>query len=218
VVVVAGSLQLDDGTTMPRLTAHPGERVVVKAGSPRLNSEVLERFVGLRQVYAGQIVVGGTDLSAAGPKDLRALVGYAAQGMMLARGSVSRTVGYRYPGTGPEEVDRLLAEVDLIDRVAQLPKGADTVLVHGGQPLTIPERARLLLARAMLNDPPLLVFDHLDADLGREGRSTMGRLLAGYPGVVILASDDPDQILTPTHTWRPGDLPIAPALVKSGLS
>jgi ABC-type ATPase involved in cell division len=204
--VVAGSMQLSDGTTMPRLTAHPGERVVVEAGAPRLTSEVLERFVGLRQVYLGQVVVGGTDLSEARPKDLRALVGYAAQGMMLARGSVSRTVGYRCPGTSPEQVNRLLAQVDLAERVAQLPKGADTVLVHGGQPLTIPERARLLLARAILDDPPLLVFDHLDADLGREGRATMRRLLAGYPGVVIMAGDDPTQILTPTLIWRPGDV------------
>jgi hypothetical protein len=53
-----------------------------------------------------------------------------------------------------------------------------------------------------LGDPPLLVFDHLDADLGKDGRSTMRRLLADYPGVVILASDDPDQIVTPTHVWR----------------
>jgi hypothetical protein len=58
----------------------------------------------------------------------------------------------------------------------------------------------------MLDDPPLLVFDHLDADLGREGRATMRRLLAGYPGVVILASDDPEQILTPTLIWRPADV------------
>ncbi len=122
---------------------------------------------------------------------------------MLVRGSVSRTVRYRSPNTGPEEVNRLLGEVDLADRVSDLALGADTVLVHGDEPLTIAERARLLLARAILDDPPLLVFDRLDADLGKVGRSTMRRLLADYPGVVILASDDPDQIVTATHIWRP---------------
>jgi ABC-type multidrug transport system fused ATPase/permease subunit len=196
-------LRLSDGTTMPELVAHPGARVVVDAGSPRLTSELLEQFVGLREAYAGQIVVGGRDLSVAGPKTLRHLVGYAAQGMMLGRGSVSRTVRYRSPGTGPEEVNRLLEEVDLAERVAELAAGAKTILVHGGDPLTIPERARLFLARAILDDPPLLVFDHLDADLGQDGRATMRRLLADYPGVVILASDDPDQIITPSHAWRP---------------
>ena len=200
--VVAAFLEFSDGTTMPQLAVQPGARVVLDAGNERLTSEVLERFVGLREGYAGAIVVGGKDLSAAGPRDLRRLVGYAAQGMMLVRGTVSRTVRYRCPETDPGEVNRLLAEVDLADRLAELEEGADTLLVHGGEPLTIAERARLLLARAILDDPPLLVFDHLDADLGKDGRSTMRRLLADYPGVVILASDDPDQIVTPTHVWR----------------
>ena len=204
--VMAAHLQLSDGTTMARLAARPGARIVVDPGNELLTSEVLERFVGLRESPAGQIVVAGVDLSLAGPKDLRSLVGYAAQGMMLVRGTVSRTVAYRCPDTGPDEINRLLGQVDLADRVTELAKGADTVLVHGGEPLTIPERARLLLARAILDHPPLLVFDHLDADLGNDGRDTMRRLLAAYPGVVILASDNPEQIVTPTHTWRPDDV------------
>lgn len=204
--VVASHLQLSDGTTMARLAARPGARIVVDAGNELLTSEVLERFVGLRESHAGQIVVAGMDLSLAGPKELRSLVGYAAQGMMLVRGTVSRTVAYRCPDTGPDEINRLLRKVDLADRVAELARGADTVLVHGGEPLTIPERARLLLARAILDHPPLLVFDHLDADLGNDGRDTMRKLLAAYPGVVILASDNPEQIVTPTHTWRPDEV------------
>jgi ABC-type multidrug transport system fused ATPase/permease subunit len=201
--VVATRLELSDGTTMPELAAQPGARIVLDAGSERLSSEVLERFVGLREGYDGAIVVSGKDLSVARPRDLRRRVGYAAQGMMLVRGTVSRTVRYRSPETGPEEVNRLLGEVELAGRVAELEQGAETLLVHGGEPLTIPERARLLLARAILDNPPLLVFDRIDADLGRDGRSTMRRLLAAYPGVVILASDDPDEIVTPTHLWRP---------------
>jgi len=201
--VAAALVQLSDGTTMAKLGAGPGARVVVDAGNQRLTSEVLERFAGLREETSGQIVVGGKDLSLAGPKDLRRLVGYAAQGMMLVRGTVSRTVAYRCPDTGRDEINRLLGRVDLAGRVAELAQGADTVLVHGGEPLTIPERARLHLARALLDDPPLLVFDHLDADLGKDGRTIMRRLLSDYPGVVILASDDPDQIITPTHVWRP---------------
>jgi len=204
---------LSDGTTMPQLAAQPGARVVVDAGTPRLTSELLERCVGLREAQVGQVVVSGNDLSLAGPKTLRQLVGYGARGMMLVRGSVSRTVRYRCPHTGPEEVDRLLGLVDLVEPVAELAQGADTILVHGGEPLTIPERARLLLARSILEEPPLLVFDHLDADLGHGGRATMRRLLADYPGVVIVASDDPDQIITPTQVWRPdGVHPISQPL------
>jgi ABC-type multidrug transport system fused ATPase/permease subunit len=209
--VVLSHLRLSDGTKMPKLVARPGARVVIDTGNPRLTSEILEHLVGLREVPTGQIIIDWKDLALAGPKDLRGLVGFATQGMLLGRGTVSRSVAYRCPGTGPDQVNRLLDAVDLSGRVAELPRGADTVLVHGGDPLTIPERARLLLARAILDDPPLLVFDHLDADLGTDGRAIMGRLLAAYPGVVILASDDPDQITTPTHTWQPDSLTPIPA-------
>lgn len=201
--VAASGLQLSNGQLMPDLLARPGDRVVVDLGDRRLTSDLLDQLVGLREVDRGKVFIYDRDLSLAGPKDLRRLVGYAAQGMMLVRGSVSRTVRYRSPDTVGAEVDRLLMEVGLADRVAVLPQGVDTVLVRGGEPLTIPERARLLLARAMLNDPPLLVFDHVDSDLGTSGRDMMCRLLVGYPGVVILASDDADQIVSPTHVWRP---------------
>jgi len=171
--VLVECLPLSNGTIMPALVARPGERIVVDAGSTRLTSEVLERFVGLREAYLGQIVVSGSDLSVTSPKELRRLVGYAAQGMMLARGSISRTVRDR-------------------------------------------ERGRLLLARAVLDDPPLLVFDHLDADLGRDGRTIMRRLLGEYPGVVILAGDDVGQVVTPTQLWRTDDVHrIAPTPAAS---
>lgn len=200
--VAVANLPLSDGTTMPEVVAWPGARIILDAGEARLTSEVLARLVGLRETYVRQVVVDGSDLSCSTPKERRRLVGYAARGMTLGRGSISRTVRYRSPATESGLVERMLAEVDLIDRVAGLANGAETILVRGGDPLTIPERARLLLARAILDDPPLLVFDHLDADLGNDGRATMQRLLAHYPGVVVLASDDPDRVVTPTHLWR----------------
>jgi len=69
--------------------------------------------------------------------------------------------------------------------------------------LTIPERARLQLARAILDNPALLVCDPFNAELDNDAQDTMSRLLEHYPAVVILASDNPEQIITATHTWRP---------------
>jgi ATPase subunit of ABC transporter with duplicated ATPase domains len=214
--VVAAYLGLSDGTTMPLLAARPGDRVVVDAGNERLTSEVLDRFVRLKDGYAGEVVVGAKNLAVAGPKYFRQVVGYAAQGMLLGRSSLARTVRYRCPDASPEEVNRVLGEVDLLDRISNLANGLDTVLVRGGQPLTIPQRARLMLARAMMDDPPLLVLDHVDADLGTAGRTMMRRVLARYQGVVILASDDPDQVITPTHLWRKDGFDWVPPIETSG--
>jgi ABC-type protease/lipase transport system fused ATPase/permease subunit len=88
--------------------------------------------------------------------------------------------------------------------MAALPRGRQTVLRQGGQPLTLPERARVQLGRALLNTPPLLILDHLDDDLGAEGRATLGKILGGYEGVVVIASDHPD-VVAPTQMWQADD-------------
>ncbi len=209
--VTAIGITLSDGRRMPTIHADPGDRIVMDTGDKRLTSEGLRRLVGLDGTPDEAVLVNGRDLSAVGPKDLRRLVGYAAQGMMLVRGSVSRNVRYRCPETGEEEAARLLAAVGLARRIAELPQGTQSGLVHGGEPLTIPERARLLLARSLLNEPPLLVLDHLDADLGADGREVLRKILTDYPGVVVLASDDPDLVVA-THVWRPDEaVPTRPS-------
>lgn len=202
--VIADGLATGDGTLMPRLMAWPGDRVVLEAGSKQSATEILNQFAGLRPISPGQVWVQGTDLGIASPGRMRRRVGYGARGMMLARTSITRAVSYRSSEVLESEATRLLGLVGLLERVNELPKGDKTVLYHGGEPLSIPERARLTLARAILNDPPLLVFDHLDSDLGRDGRAMMRQLLRSYPGVVIVASDTPEEVIEPTLRWRVG--------------
>jgi ABC-type multidrug transport system fused ATPase/permease subunit len=201
--LVASGLRSGDGTAMAGLTARPGDRVVLHVDSDQQATALLDQLAGLAAPPSGWVSVAGTDLYSAPRGTLRRLVGYGARGMMLTRTSIERAVCYRSARTSPAESARLLALVGLAERVRQLPRGERTMLTGGGAPLAIPERGRLILARALFDSPPLLVFDHLDADLGREGRATMRQLLLDYPGVVVVASDAPGEIITPTRVWGP---------------
>ena len=201
-MVTAQGLSSSDGTVMSDLVARPGDRVLLDVGIGQQATDLLNQLAGLAVPRTGRVSVAGVDLQSAQHGTLRRLVGYGARGMMLARTSIARAVCYRSAGTSAAEADRLLALVGLAERVGRSPRGAGTLLTHGGEPLTIPERARLTLARAVFATPALLVFDHLDADLGRGGRATMREALSDYPGVVVLASDDPWAVVTPTCVWR----------------
>ena len=207
VAQVVASGMSSNGTSMEKLTADPGDRVVLDIGNKQLTTELLDQFVGLSPVRSGEITIDGTDLRYADHAIRRRLVGYGTQGMTLSRATITRTVCYRGARASASQSTELLGLVGLAERVNELPRGENTMLSQGGEPLTIPERARLILARAMFNQPPVLVFDHLDSDLGREGRATMRQLLLDYPGVVIVASDDPQEIITPTLVWRPQGVP-----------
>lgn len=201
--VLVSGMTLDDRHRLPDLVARPGERIVLTVDEERLASQALARLVGLPDAIRGSVVIDGCDLSTLAPTERRRLVGYAARDMLLVRGSVLRNLRYRCPDATMDEVDRLLSAVGLTDRISALPRGTGTMLVHGGEPLSTPERARLLVARAILHEPPLLVLDHVDADLGNNGCSMLRDLLTSYPGVVILASDDPTRLVQATQIWRP---------------
>lgn len=187
--------------TLPTLVAPPGSRVLIDTGDAARDAAALAALVGLAD-GGGPVHVDGVRLVEATYADRRRLVGYAARGLHLPPGSIARATLYRTPDADRGEAGPALARVGLEERVAALPRGVDTRLRNGGEPLTVAERARLQLARAMVGDPRLLVLDHLDADLGAAGRRTLRDALADYTGVVVLASDHPDQVVDLTHVWR----------------
>jgi ABC-type multidrug transport system fused ATPase/permease subunit len=204
--LVVRGLRLADApeVEVPALYARPGDRVVLEAADRARGTEILDALVGITPPVAGDIRISGTDLATATFRERRRLFGYAAQGLRLERTTVSRAVRYRSPESDAHAVGDVLARVGLAARVAALPGGQSARLRQGGEPLTPPDRAKLLLARAMFGDPPLLVLDHLDADLGERGREVLRDLLDDYPGVVVLASDAPEAVMTPTRRWHVG--------------
>lgn len=196
--LVVGEERLTD------LVAAPGERILFRGTNPSQAREVFTRIAVPRADGVASIGVDGKDLAHTGPKNRRRRIGYAPVGARLERGTISRAVRYRRPDLDEGEGSAALAAVGLAERVARLPEGERTPLRRGGEPLTRQEIARLWVARAVLGEPPLLVLEHIDDDLGSEGRAVLRGLLADYPGVVLIASDRPEALLDDWREWGPG--------------
>ncbi|WP_425563769.1 hypothetical protein, partial [Prauserella alba] len=193
-----------DGTRLPGLVAAPGARVVLRSE----RREQVDAVVGLLAGSSaaadggarGWVRVSGQDLGRLAPEQRRRYVGFAARGVALERGTIARAVRYRHPAS-TEPVAAELAAVGLAERVRNLPKGERTTLRRGGEPLLLPERARLQLARARYRRPPLLVLDHIEEQLGAGGADLLRALLADYPGVVVLATEVPEQVVGEYEVW-----------------
>lgn len=192
---------LVDGHVMPDLEAHPGERILVRGAAPWHAREICTALALPQRNGWTSVSVDGKDLAHTGPRSRRRRVGYAPVGARVERGSVSRAVRYRRPDLDEGEGVAALAAVGLTARVAELPERERTTLRRGGEPLTRQEIARLWTARAMLGEPSLLILEHIDDDLGRDGRAMLRALLADYPGVVVLASDRPEEIVEDWREW-----------------
>lgn len=195
-------LILRDGTAVEPLHAEAGDRIVIRSQNPEQSPEVCQAILGLLPDVTASVNVNGYDLLTMSPERRRAAIGFASRGAILAPGTISRALRYRRPDL-PETATRdLLERVGLTERLAGLEAGALTRLRRGGAPLHRSDLARLQLASALLGDPPLLVLDHIDADLGPHGSDVMGTVLASYPGVAIIASETPDAIPGKCRTWH----------------
>ena len=204
-----------DGVRMPDLVAGPGDRLVVVGTDPAHVREVFTHLAvprpgaGPRAGAGASICVDGHDLAQTGPRDRRRRLGYAYVGARLERGTITRAARYRRPDLPTDRADAALAAVGLTRRIASLPDLGRTVLRRGGEPLTRPEIARLCVARAMLGEPPLLLLEHIDDDLGADGRDMLRQVIAEYPGVVVIASDRPESLVPRWREWGPT---VAPAV------
>ncbi len=173
------------------LSAAAGDRIRLTGDDPDAPLRLMRRIVGLDLAPSGttdEIWVAGQNLRGAAPADGRELVGLATRGTVFERGTLRRALRYRRPDLDDATADAVFVAVGLdVDRFADGPR---TVLRAGGEPLTVDERARLALARAVYGEPPLLLVADLDRDLDEEGRDRLAGVLAAYPGVVLFAGPD----------------------------
>lgn len=200
-LVRISGLDLQGKRPVPELVAKPGDRIILKTSDPGDTTELFEMLLALRESPGLNTWVAGRELHSVPGSERRRLAGYAARGALTERGTIGRTVRYRRPDLSLDETAAALARVGLADRVAGLPKGERTVLRRGGEPLSASDRAKLQIARATLGDPPLLLLNHVDFDLGAEGRGILAGVLRSYPGVAIIASDHPDQLVPEYSVW-----------------
>ena len=201
-----------DGVPTPRLQARAGQVVAVRCADPGRAHRAVAELVAARSVAADgpdalgteggagpedqgglglgytvpTALIDGHDLTRAPDRVRRRLLGVASARVRLERGSIRRLLSLRQPGVADEQIDAVAMRVGLTGVFAQLRDGVRTRVRHGGEPLTVSQRSRVKLGRALLGDPPLLVVDGLDADLDDDGRRVLEGVLRDYPGVAVV--------------------------------
>ncbi|WP_234055342.1 amino acid ABC transporter ATP-binding/permease protein, partial [Xanthobacter sp. R2A-8] len=143
--------------------------------------------------YEGEIRLGGHDLRRYQPEDLRRLVGVAAQDAQLFNGTIRDNLLIAAPDADEGAMGRALEQAQLAAFVTELPAGLDTWIGEGGARLSAGQARRLVVARALLRAPLILVLDepteNLDATTSRRLLASLAQATAGR--TVILITHDP---------------------------
>jgi putative ABC transport system ATP-binding protein len=160
-----GSLVLDGVS----LRLEPGERVAVLGPNGSGKSTLIDLLFGLRTPTAGRIAIDGVDLRDLRLESLREHIA-VVKGIEIFEGSVLDNVRMGREELSMADVQQALQAVGLLHDVQALPQGLHTHLGTGGAPLSLGQAERLMLARAIIGQPRLLVLDEVLDDMDQEVR------------------------------------------------
>ena len=160
------------------LTIRPGERIGIIGRSGSGKSTLARLLMGFYTPDEGQLLLDGLDLRQVDVADLRQQVGYVAHDLPLLAGSLrdNLTLGARYVS------DARMLEVAEITGVGDLarhhPLGYDRPVGERGQLLSGGQRQAVLLARALLLDPPIMLLDEPTSHMDNSSEDVLRHKLA----------------------------------------
>jgi len=171
------------------LTLAPGEKVAMVGPSGAGKSTVAYLLLRFLEPDRGTITAGGRPLAALDPTAWRQQVAWVPQNPALFWGSVADNIRLARPEAGPDEVIWAARQAHAHEFVTRLPDGYDTLLGERGARLSGGQAQRLALARAFLQDAPLLLLDEATANLDPEVeqliQEALERLLRGRTALII---------------------------------
>lgn len=167
----------------------PGERVGLIGPSGAGKTTLTDLLVGLYQPQSGEIRVDGQRVSDVSPSSLRAAIrGVAADGMLF-RASIEDNIRYGRFDAPSAEVREAASLAGLDPLLERLPEGLGTPVGERGVQLSAGERQRILLARAFVARPAILVLDEATANLDFRTeaavKQAVGRMAAGRTTLIV---------------------------------
>ncbi len=137
----------------------PGEHVVILGRTGSGKTTLQKLILGLYAPTSGAVRMDGIDLRQLDPADLRRNVGYVGQDAMLFFGSLRENITIGAPYADDSAVVHAADVAGLTAFVNRHPKGFDMPIGERGESLSGGQRQEVAIARAVLMDPPVLLFD-----------------------------------------------------------
>jgi subfamily B ATP-binding cassette protein MsbA len=166
-----------------------GETLAVLGPSGSGKSTLASLLLRLREPTTGRVLLDGTDHWEFAPAEFHRAVGFVDQDSFLFNASILENVACGRPGINRGDVEKVLGVVQLGELVARLPQGLDTIVAERGSTISGGQRQRLAIARAIVQNPQLLVLDEptsaLDNETEEEVVNAIDRASVGRTTVII---------------------------------
>jgi ATP-binding cassette, subfamily B, bacterial MsbA len=171
------------------LAVEPGQMVALVGPSGAGKTTLINLLCRFYDVDQGSILIDGMDIRKATVKSLRQQIGFVMQESLLFSGTLLDNIRYGLPGASLEDVVKAAQSANAHDFIRKLPRGYHTSIGERGVKLSGGQKQRIAIARAILKDPRILIFDEatssLDSESERLIQDAMERLLQGRTSFII---------------------------------
>jgi ATP-binding cassette, subfamily B, bacterial len=175
-VRVSGDVRFDDvgftysADSVPALQrisfhARPGETIALVGTTGAGKSTLVNLLTRFYEYDTGEILIDGTPIREFGMRRLREMIGVVTQESFLFNGTIRENLLMGKPTASDAEVFAAAGAANARTFIDRLPKGLGSVVGERGVKLSVGEKQRLSIARALLKDPPILILDEATASV-----------------------------------------------------
>ncbi len=166
------------------------EQMVALVGRSGSGKTTLSKLIlGLYPSTEGKVLIDGQDMNGIALRSFRSQVGVVDQDTFLFGGTIRENISIAHPEATLDEIIQAAQLAGADEFIRQLPLGYETQIGEGGGLVSGGQRQRIAIARALLGNPRLLVFDeatsHLDTESERIIQENMKTILEGRTSIII---------------------------------
>ncbi|HET9858063.1 MAG TPA: ABC transporter ATP-binding protein, partial [Chthoniobacterales bacterium] len=169
--------------------AQPGETIALVGTTGAGKSTLVNLLTRFYEYETGEILIDRTPIRDFGMRRLREVIGVVTQESFLFNGSIRENLLMGRPGATDAELWRAVDAANAREFIERLPDKLESVVGERGVKLSVGEKQRLSIARALLKDPPILILDEATASVDtateRLIQEALEHLMANRTSIVI---------------------------------
>jgi ATP-binding cassette subfamily B protein/subfamily B ATP-binding cassette protein MsbA len=156
----------------------PGERVALVGPSGAGKSTMLKLLMRFYDVKGGAVTIDGQDIRDLPVAYLRQQIGFVQQEPFLFNGTVRENILYGDLTAGRDRLEAAARAARAHEFIVALPEGYDTWIGERGVKLSVGQKQRVSIARVLLKDPPIVIFDEATSNIDTETEVKIREALA----------------------------------------
>ncbi|MET0634680.1 MAG: ABC transporter ATP-binding protein [Chitinophagaceae bacterium] len=171
------------------LEINAGEKIAIIGRTGSGKTTIAHLLLRMYDPTVGRILIDGTDIRELPLKSLREQISYVPQDGFLFSDTVSNNIGFGFESSSQEDVVRSASLASVQKEILSFSEGYSTMIGERGVTLSGGQKQRISIARALLKDPAIVIFDDclsaVDAKTEKEITANLNEYLAGKTAIII---------------------------------